>query len=216
MSDDERLDRALEALRAGRSPRSEAAGLEPDEQRMLRFAQMLRGSAGDEPDAEFVESLHGRLFPDRRRVSRRSAFLGGLGAMAAGVLGGLGLDRLVTRGPKPTVETALVGKNGRWIAAARADDLPHGAIKAFTAGHVQGFLINTRGDIRAISRICTHMGCRLDFERDEQALVCPCHGAEFALSGEARYGPGGYGIPLPPLPRIATRQKDGVIEVWSV
>lgn len=218
MSDSEHLDRALEDLLAGRSPRAAARDLEPDEQQMLRFAQMLRGSRSQEPASEFVESLHERLFPQPHGVSRRTAFLGGLTALAAGIVGGLGLERLGLFGPDTGSQHALVGANGRWVAVASESELPHGAVRAFQAGHVQGYLVNHHGTVRALSRICTHMGCQLDFAPDEQAFICPCHGAEFSLSGKLTYGPGGYGysVTLPPLPEIKVRQRNGAVEVWSV
>lgn len=216
MSESDRLNRALEDLLADRSPRAEVQGLDADEQRMVRFAQLLRGSRSEEPAPEFVESLHGRLFPETQGVSRRTAFLGAMGALAAGIIGGLGLERAIPPGQKKTTYGALVGKNGRWVSVAAESELPEGAIKSFRASHVQGFLVNRGGQIYALSRICTHMGCQLDFAAKDQAFVCPCHGAEFTLSGELRYGPHGYAIPLPPLPWIDTRRRDGKIEVWSV
>lgn len=216
MSDQERLDRALDELIAGRSPRSDAEALDPEEQRMLRVAQLLRGSRGEEPDEEFIESLHARLFPVPTRVTRRTAFLGAIGGLAAGILGGVGLERFASSGKPAYPHTALVGKNGRWVAVADLAALPHGTVKPFKAGHIQGFLFNRHGQLHALSRICTHMGCRLDFEEKEQAFVCPCHGAEFALSGRLRYGPRGYPLPLPPLPTVETRTRNGKIEVWTV
>jgi len=56
----------------------------------------------------------------------------------------------------------------------------------------------------------------LRFSADEPAFVCPCHGAEFNLHGDLRYGPNTYGQPLPPLPSIEVRVKDQSIEVWTV
>lgn len=216
MNDSDQLDQALEDLLAGRSPRSAARELDPEEQRMLRVAQLLAGSRVEEPAPEFVESLHSRLFPQPTRLSRRTAFLGGIGTLAAGVLAGLGLDRLTRSGSKKPSWSPLVGSNGQWVAVASAAELPHGAVKPFTTGHIQGYLINHGGRIKALSRICTHMGCRLDFQQREQAFVCPCHGAEFSLSGQVNYGPHGYPIQLPALPEIWVRQHQGRIEVWSV
>jgi nitrite reductase/ring-hydroxylating ferredoxin subunit len=216
MSDSDRLDRALEDLLAGRSPRALAGDLDPSEQQMLRVAQLLRGSRAEEPAPEFVESLHDQLFSERQRISRRTAFVGALGSLAAGVIGGLGLERALQPGRKKLPWAPLVGSNGAWVAVASQADLPHGSVKAFQTGHIQGFLINNDGQIRALSRICTHMGCQLEFERRERNFICPCHGAEFTLSGDLRYGPRGYPIPLPPLPEIKVRQRNGRIEVWSV
>lgn len=41
----------------------------------------------------------------------------------------------------------------------------------------------------AVSRICTHLGCRLDFSEEENLLVCPCHQSRFTLQGERVAGP---------------------------
>ncbi|HZU14022.1 MAG TPA: Rieske (2Fe-2S) protein [Chloroflexota bacterium] len=216
MNDPERLDRALEELLHDRSPRGVGESLDGEEQRMLRVAQLLRGSRPADPDGEFVEALHARLFPAPARVSRRTAFLGGLGALAAGVLAGVGIDRFASESRSATTWTPLVGANGRWVPVATVADLPHGTIKAFRAGHVQGFLINRHGEIRALSGVCTHMGCLLEFKQSDQAFVCPCHGAEFSISGEAYQGPHHYNIRLSPLPEIQVRRSGESIEVWSV
>lgn len=215
MTEEERFERALDKLAADRSPREDAASLSADEQHMLRVAQMIRGSAAQEIDPDFVERLHGRVFPPRR-ISRRTAFLSGIGGVAAGLLAGIGLDRSTRGSSRQAVRMPLVGAKGRWMAVGSLADLPHGSVRPFTAGAVQGFLLNQHGTIRALSRICTHMGCTLQFDQDGQYFACPCHGAEFELNGALRYGPRHYPIALPPLPDIRTRVNGQTIEVWSV
>lgn len=217
MSQDERWDRALEKIVADQSPRNEAAGLGEQEQRMLRMAQLIRGSAGQDIDPGFAERLHDRVFPQPKRVSRRTAFLSSLGALAAGLVAGIGVDRSTGGSPSGKQQMALVPANrGRWIPVATVADVPEGAVRAFTAGSVQGFVINRRGNLRALSRICTHMGCTLNFDQHEQAFVCPCHGAEFGMHGNVHYGPKGYHLQLPPLSEIEVRVNGQSVEVWSV
>ena len=109
-----------------------------------------------------------------------------------------------------------MGANGRWFAVANVAEMPEGAVRPFTAGALQGVLINRGGRLKARSRICTHMGCVLNLDRGEQSFVCPCHGAEFDLNGNLRYGPHGYGLPLPPLPEITVRVNGTSVEVWSI
>ena len=215
MSESERFDKAIEKLLADQSPRSELSGLDEEEQHMLRMAQLLRGSQGQDPRPEFVERLHDRVFPGPRKVSRRTAFLSGLGALAAGLFAGIGLDRSTQGTSKKEALPSLVG-NGKWVPVAQVADVPPGAIRAFTAGAIQGYVINHGGRLRAMSRICTHMGCALNFKQSEQAFVCPCHGAEFDMSGHLRYGAGKYSQPLPPLPRLSVRVNGQAVEVWAV
>ncbi len=215
MSESERLHEALEKLLADQSPGQDVVDLPTDEQRMVRMAQLLQGSRNEGPSAEFVERLRARVIPRRDRVSRRAAVLSSLGTLAAGIAAGFELNRS-TRSAPPHPQAALVGSNGRWMQVASMADLPEGAIQPFTAGSVQGFLINNGGHIRALSRICTHMGCTLTFVRDEQAFMCPCHGAEFDMYGQVRYGPHQYTQKLPPLPPLGVRVTGEAVEVWSV
>jgi nitrite reductase/ring-hydroxylating ferredoxin subunit len=213
MNDKGRFERLIEKLPADRSPRSEVARLSDEERRMVRMAQLLRGSRGQEMAPKFADRLHARLFPQQRRISRRTAFLSALGALAVGVVAGLGLDRAVETAPS-TPQEPLVGANGRWYPVATLADLPDGAIRPFTAGAVQGFLIHRNGQLRALSRVCTHMGCVLRVNREEGIFACPCHGAEFDLQGHFS-NPQEYGRTLPPLPPILTRVRGETVEVFG-
>lgn len=214
MSDE--FDRALDRLAQDQSPLPDLVQLDEEERRMLHMAQLIRGSRGAQVRPDFADELRQRLAHRPHVVSRRTAFLSGAGALAAGLLGGLGLDRFARERPARGKGQALVGNNGRWMPVAQMADLPHGAVKAFSAGAVQGFLINHHGNVRGLSRTCTHMGCHLNFERGEQAFVCPCHGAEFDMHGRSVYGPGGYQYALPPLPPVHVRVEGDTIQVWSV
>lgn len=219
MSDSERFDKAVDKVVTDHSPRADVTGLPVEEQRMVRMAQLLHGTQTHTVDPTFRDRLHGRLFGGGHKYSRRTAFLSSLGAMAAGLVAGLGLDRSLNGTTSPThVGMPLVGKNGRWVSVAQVVDLPHGAIQSFSAGALQGFLINHHGQLRAVSRICTHMGCAVDFKTKEQHFVCPCHGAEFDVHGHYLYESHGkpYSPALAPLPAINLRVKGSAVEVWTV
>jgi cytochrome b6-f complex iron-sulfur subunit len=148
-------------------------------------------------------------------VTRRRAVISGLGTLAAGIVAGIGLERAVEPGVSWTAPP-LVGAHGRWVPVTRLADLPDGTVHPFAAGAVHGFLVHSDGELYALSRICTHMGCMLDVNREERTFECPCHGAEFDLRGTLRYGPKKYGLPLPPLPPLRTRVRGETVEVFSV
>jgi nitrite reductase/ring-hydroxylating ferredoxin subunit len=176
------------------------------------MAQLLRGSQPREPDPAFVERLRDNLLSPRKRISRRSAFLASIGTLAAGVLAGFGIERAVSS------PGTLKPVAGRWIPVARVADVQEGAVLPFSAGAVQGFLLHQNGQYRALSRICTHMGCFLKYDKPDGALLCPCHGAQFDLSGELMSGPGGYGstIIIPPLPKLHVRVNGENVEIYGV
>lgn len=54
------------------------------------------------------------------------------------------------------------------------------------------YLVITEGPTLAsygISAKCTHLGCTVEWQSDQQAFVCPCHGSRFDPLGRVRRGP---------------------------
>jgi len=66
--------------------------------------------------------------------------------------------------------------------------------------------------LRAVSGVCTHQGCLLEYREDNQELACPCHRATFSLTGDVR-AHDVVGL-LPALPQLPVREGDGRIEVY--
>ncbi len=65
-----------------------------------------------------------------------------------------------------------------------------------------GFIIfDTRSGPRAISRHCTHLGCRLNYNEESRQLVCPCHHSRFDLNGRRLAGPARRSLDLFPVRR---------------
>lgn len=51
------------------------------------------------------------------------------------------------------------------------------------------WLVREGGDVRALSTVCPHAGCFVDFDEHRQEFVCPCHDSVFAKDGERVSGP---------------------------
>jgi Rieske Fe-S protein len=104
----------------------------------------------------------------------------------------------------------LVGANGRWYDVAAVAAVPEGAVRRFTAGAVDGYLLNEKGRVWALSAICTHMGCHINWAEAHGRFECLCHSATFD-----RYGAPRAGLPLAALPHIYVRVTSGRIYVWG-
>jgi nitrite reductase/ring-hydroxylating ferredoxin subunit len=89
-------------------------------------------------------------------------------------------------------------------------DLTPNQVVPVQAGAVPAFLIREGDTVRAISRVCTHMGCLLNYEADDREFACPCHGAWFDLAGHVDPK---YGMSLPQLPAVGVRVEKGVVYV---
>jgi len=64
--------------------------------------------------------------------------------------------------------------------------------------------------VYALSRICTHQGCSVNFDLSQNKLICPCHGAEYdSKEGNVLSGPTEKG-----LKKISVKiDGDNVLEV---
>jgi glycine/D-amino acid oxidase-like deaminating enzyme/nitrite reductase/ring-hydroxylating ferredoxin subunit len=56
-------------------------------------------------------------------------------------------------------------------------------------GHNVAGYRDENGRLHAVSAACTHMGCIVGFNENDQTWDCPCHGSRFALDGEVIHGP---------------------------
>jgi len=245
----EALDRFIDTLLEGGRPAPD--GLVGDEAPAARLAAEL-AAAGDPtrgvPDPAFVEQLRLRMrdadagitsvqgwaLPAgaqlrRIRLTRRDLLRVGLGA-AAGLAAGAGAISLL----RPSARAPLAGngrplvRDGEWVAVATLADLPPGAAIRFSTVAFDGYIVNDAGTIRALSSVCTHMGCTLSYRPDWQDLRCPCHGASFNLAGELANGreswssgsgyrgdEQAYPIDLPPLVRPQVKVSGESVLVWT-
>jgi cytochrome b6-f complex iron-sulfur subunit len=164
------------------------------------------------------------------RLTRRQVLQGGLGAaagLAAGLVGAMVAGSRRTEAPSLGGDDDLVAGEGFWVEVARADDLPPGSALRFSTAAFDGFVVNDDGEVRALSSVCTHMGCTLQYRPEWQDLRCPCHDASFDLEGRLANGrrawreapyrgdARAYPIELPDLVRPRVKVEDGAVLVWT-
>jgi nitrite reductase/ring-hydroxylating ferredoxin subunit len=147
--------------------------------------------------------------------------------MAAGVIG-ISLVANERQGSTIGGNQQLVPGEGFWTDVASLEQVQPGDAVRFSTAAFDGYVVNDAGTIRALSSVCTHMGCTLHFRPDWQDFRCPCHGASFGLDGRLANGRSAwradgpyrgdaqaYPIELPDLIRPEVKVEDGVIWVWT-
>ncbi|MBV9164309.1 MAG: Rieske 2Fe-2S domain-containing protein [Pseudonocardiales bacterium] len=217
-------------LLAGRRPRSFRA--DDTDVGPLRAAITLRAArpGSTAPGDEFVTDLHRRLaaaqtdqdvqpLPLPRPVvdgTRRRLVAATSIAAAAAAVGAVADHALTSRSPAPSRpggQQTLLPNTGEWRTVSTSADLAEGGVRGFDLGTVVGFVARTGGALRAVSGVCTHLGCRLALNAPARRLDCPCHTTSFALNGELlRYQ---LAVPPPALPQLEVRETQGVVQVYA-
>lgn len=60
----------------------------------------------------------------------------------------------------------------------------------------------------ALSKVCTHLGCLVEYDKGLRKLICPCHAGTFDLDGNVLSGP-----PPRPLPAVALKVEGDFVIV---
>ncbi len=75
------------------------------------------------------------------------------------------------------------------IEVASLSDLKAKGSVRFHFGREPCILIHSNGQLHALSLVCTHLGCLVEFNATARQLTCPCHRAAFGLEGNVIEGP---------------------------
>jgi len=119
------------------------------------------------------------------------------------------------------VSSAFGGRQESWLPASSLGELtpnvPTPVVVGVTRrdGYTQVidqrtiFLVRTGAtSVTALDSTCTHLGCRVSWDRERQELRCPCHGGVYDRTGAVKAGP-----PPAPLATIAARVDAGQVLV---
>lgn len=63
----------------------------------------------------------------------------------------------------------------------------------------------------ALSRTCTHLGCRLHYSVEKKLLICPCHASKFTREGKRIAGPAKEDLPRLEVEKMGKGPEDGYI-----
>jgi cytochrome b6-f complex iron-sulfur subunit len=108
----------------------------------------------------------------------------------------------------------------RYLAPVRTDagqqkvtfaetEIPPDGARFFDFRGATGVVIRKKGgELAAFSAICTHLGCVIQWEKDKQGFLCPCHAGRYSADGAVISGP-----PPRPLAKLAFTVANGTVTV---
>ncbi len=69
------------------------------------------------------------------------------------------------------------------------------------------FIVRSGQQLYALSPVCSHLGCLVNWNYNKKEFQCPCHGGRYDIQGRVLGGP-----PPKPLTRLPLRiEKDSVL-----
>ena len=88
-------------------------------------------------------------------------------------------------------------------------DIAAGDAKFFEYnGSAAVLIMKQGGSLLALSAVCPHLGCIVQWEKVKQQFICPCHAGYFTADGEVISGP-----PPGPLARLQFTVANGTVSV---
>jgi cytochrome b6-f complex iron-sulfur subunit len=88
-------------------------------------------------------------------------------------------------------------------------EIPLGDAMEIVFNGVPAVILNRPGKgLIAVSRVCTHLGCLVQYDKENKRLLCPCHAGVYDLEGNIVSGP-----PPKPLPKLPLRVEGETIVI---
>lgn len=147
---------------------------------------------------EFPYTSSGEDFIQRRDFTRY--LLGASAAFAVSTIGAAAwasAQSFNVGEPQPIIESSKIEPGTEFLFAYPTERDPAMLIRL------------PDGELRAFSQKCTHLGCVVYYQPENERIFCPCHHGVFEPStGDATAGP-----PERPLGKIDIEIRDGI--VWA-
>lgn len=105
-----------------------------------------------------------------------------LGRIAIGSMTGVGIIGLLGSLDLPIPR---ISQTDNKFKVGRVVDFPLDAFTYIEEKNI--YVYRERRSIKAVSAICTHLGCVV--RKNEDGFTCPCHGSSFDRSGKVLAGP---------------------------
>jgi cytochrome b6-f complex iron-sulfur subunit len=97
----------------------------------------------------------------------------------------------------------------RMVSVGRLEELRVGEAHLIQHGITPFYVLRLDATrVVALSAVCTHMRCILNFDRERKGLRCPCHDGRFDLNGNVVSG-----LPQRALPRYEVQTRAGEVFV---
>jgi cytochrome b6-f complex iron-sulfur subunit len=94
------------------------------------------------------------------------------------------------------------------VPVGKPDDIPPDGVRLVQLPEGPIMLEKADNEVRALSAICTHLGCTVQWRPEEKKFICPCHQGIYDFNGNVVSGP-----PSRSLEKLPVKVSDGQVFV---
>ena len=87
------------------------------------------------------------------------------------------------------------GPSGGLTDIGGVEDIPVGGAKKVIVAGSAVMILRTAQGFKALSAVCTHLGCLVGWDEAKHEIICPCHGGVFDTDGKVVSGPPPRALP---------------------
>lgn len=92
------------------------------------------------------------------------------------------------------------------VPVCAESEIREGEFRIMSIDDLNVIVIRNQGQLKAFSRICTHLNCIVQWQKESQKFHCPCHHGYFDVNGKVVGGP-----PPKPLPTYDLIVRDKTV-----
>jgi cytochrome b6-f complex iron-sulfur subunit len=102
------------------------------------------------------------------------------------------------------------GPGSQTVSAGKVEEFAEWQAKVIAVNSQPVMVLRTPQGFRALSAICTHLGCIVGWDAQKRQIACPCHAGFFDTQGRVVSGP-----PPRPLAEFGVTVSNGEVVVRS-
>lgn len=129
-------------------------------------------------------------------VSRRSFLKRSWGVL--GIIAGIEVSALIVNFLYPGERKKNYAAGGFFKTVGKLSEIPNNSVIPFRNGRF--YLVRfDDGGLLALSLRCTHLGCSITWDAEQNIFICPCHSSTFRMNGDVIKSPAPRALDLFPV-----------------
>jgi cytochrome b6-f complex iron-sulfur subunit len=119
-------------------------------------------------------------------LSRRSFLNKAWGVL--GIIAGIEFTALIVNFLYPGERKKSYAAGGFFKTVGKVSEIPNNSVIPFRSGRFYLVRLDD-GGLLALSLRCTHLGCSVTWDAEQNIFICPCHSSTFTMSGDVIKSP---------------------------